>query len=61
MLMILRIKILLLLNKEQCNFSYRNSIFKSIAKGRYIIIDVTFSTIKNHPKVPEYKGVQGIF
>lgn len=50
------------LNKEQCNFSYRNSIFKTgEQKGRYIIIDITLMLSKNHPKVPEYKGVQEYF
>lgn len=34
---------------EDCNFGYRNSIFKNELKGKYIIINVTFKlTKKNH-------------
>lgn len=35
--------------KEDCNFGYRNSIFKNKAKGKYIITSVMFRlTKKNH-------------
>jgi len=29
------------LNKDQCNFGYRESIFKQVAKGRYFVTSVT--------------------
>ena len=35
--------------KDDCNFGYRNSVFKEEAKGHYIIINVTFKLKKkNH-------------
>ena len=34
--------------KEECNFGYRNSVFKNKLKGKYIIINVTFKLTKNH-------------
>ncbi|SDS61631.1 UDP-N-acetylmuramate dehydrogenase [Gramella sp. MAR_2010_147] len=33
---------------EDCNFSYRNSIFKNQLKGQYIITSVKFRLTKNH-------------
>ncbi len=33
--------------KEDCDFGYRNSIFKNKAKGKYIIISVRFRLTKN--------------
>ena len=32
---------------EDCNFGYRNSIFKNEAKGKYVIISVVFKLTKN--------------
>jgi UDP-N-acetylmuramate dehydrogenase len=37
-------------NKE-CNFGYRNSIFKNELKGKYIITNVTFKLTKNNHKI----------
>lgn len=35
--------------KEECNFGYRNSVFKNDLKGKYIITNVTFKLSKrNH-------------
>ena len=36
---------------SQCNFDYRNSIFKQEAKGQYIIINVTFKLTKQNHKL----------
>lgn len=35
-------------HKEECNFGYRNSIFKNELKGKYIIVSVTFKLSKNN-------------
>jgi UDP-N-acetylmuramate dehydrogenase len=37
-------------NKE-CNFGYRNSVFKNELKGKYIITNVTFKLTKNNHKI----------
>lgn len=34
--------------KKQCNFGYRNSIFKEDEKGKYVIVNVTFQLTKNN-------------
>ncbi len=34
-------------SNTECNFGYRNSIFKNIAKGKYIITSVSFKLTKN--------------
>ncbi len=34
-------------NNEQCNFGYRDSIFKKELKGKYVITEVTFVLSKN--------------
>jgi len=35
-------------SKDDCNFDYRNSIFKNEAKGKYIITSVSFELTKQH-------------
>lgn len=36
------------LSLEDCKFGYRDSIFKTSAKGKYVIVEVTFKlTTKN--------------
>lgn len=43
---------------EQCKFGYRDSIFKTSAKGKYIILVVTFKlTTKNHHIKTEYGAI----
>ena len=34
-------------SNEECNFGYRNSIFKNVAKGKYILTSVSFKLTKN--------------
>ncbi len=49
------------LTNEQCQFSYRNSIFRDTEKGRYVIVSVTFTLSKNTPQPPFYEAVQTYF
>jgi len=45
--------------KEACNFGYRESVFKNIFKGKYIIINVTFKLAKNnHQLNTSYGAIQ---
>ena len=41
----------------QCEFGYRDSMFKHEAKGRYIITEITFLLSLEAPDVPQYQGV----
>ncbi|PID33072.1 UDP-N-acetylenolpyruvoylglucosamine reductase [Candidatus Saccharibacteria bacterium] len=43
---------------EDCKFSYRNSIFRDGAKGRYCILSVTFRLHHTTPKPPFYTALQ---
>lgn len=46
-------------NKEECGFGYRDSIFKGEAKGKYVILDVTFKlSRKNHQIKTEYGAIK---
>lgn len=44
----------------QCDFGYRESIFKK-NKDRYIIISITLKLSTNIPTIPQYKDVQEYF
>ena len=46
---------------SECNFSYRNSIFKSEFKNKYIITSIKFKLSKSAPKMPSYEPVQKYF
>src|SRR5690554_5121361 len=47
--------------KEECDFGYRNSIFKNEEKGNYIITSVTFRLTKGvHAKNISYGDIQKI-
>jgi UDP-N-acetylmuramate dehydrogenase len=45
------------LTNEQCGFSYRNSIFKSGEKNRYLITSITLELSKSNTLVPYYDAV----
>lgn len=46
-------------SKAECNFGYRNSIFKNEAKGKYIITSVVFNLTKqNHAYKTSYGAIQ---
>lgn len=51
-------KTLKIFNKEDCQFGYRHSIFKSTLKGQYIICDVTFELNKIHKFNTSYGAVE---
>lgn len=46
------------LTKEDCQFTYRHSIFKNPKKRRYIITSVTLRLLKEMPKPPFYDSLQ---
>jgi UDP-N-acetylmuramate dehydrogenase len=43
---------------DDCGFSYRNSIFRSTAAGRYIITRVTLTLNKKRPEPPFYEALE---
>jgi len=40
-----------------CQFAYRDSYFKSIARGRYLIVSVTFRLLKKPQWITHYAGI----
>jgi len=46
------------LQSADCGFSYRNSIFRGEASGRYVITSITLRLYKNAPQPPFYPAVQ---
>lgn len=49
------------LTAADCKFSYRDSIFRSEQKGRFIITSLTLKLSKNLPTPPFYQGVEAYF
>ena len=47
-------------SKEECQFGYRNSIFKQAAKGQYIILSVTFQLSKTFNPKTSYGAIQRV-
>jgi UDP-N-acetylmuramate dehydrogenase len=46
-------------NREQCQFGYRDSVFKQEEKGKYVIVEVSFTlTRKNHQLKTSYGAIQ---
>lgn len=43
---------------EQCEFSYRHSIFRGSESGRYIITSITLKLYKSQPIPPFYESLQ---
>lgn len=46
------------LSWEDCGFSYRHSIFRGSAEGRYVILTVTLKLYKKAPEPPFYEALQ---
>lgn len=49
------------LQNEECEFSYRHSIFRSNQMGRYIITSITLKLSKSLPAPPFYDSLQAYF
>lgn len=49
------------ISNSDCNFKYRDSIFKGEEKGRYLITGVIYRLSKKEPKVPEYGDTLNYF
>lgn len=45
-------------SNKDCQFGYRNSVFKNKLKGKFIIESVLFKLSKNLPKTPSYPMVE---
>lgn len=50
-----------MLSNADCGFDYRNSVFKSSQKGRYIITSIEMQLSKQPAKIPPYKDVIDYF
>lgn len=49
------------LSNSDCNFTYRNSIFKGEARGKYVITSIVLRLPKTRPNIPNYPGVKKYF
>ncbi len=46
------------LQRDDCGFAYRDSIFRSKSLGRYVITSITIKLSKNQPSPPFYDSLQ---
>ena len=46
------------LQKNDCDFKYRHSIFRGSQQGRYVITSITLQLSKNQPAAPFYDSLQ---
>jgi len=46
------------LQKNDCSFTYRDSIFRGNSFGRYVITSITIKLSKNQPQPPFYESLQ---
>ncbi len=46
------------ISADECDFSYRNSIFRDKEKGRYCILNIALRLNKSEPKPPYYASLQ---
>ena len=49
------------LQNADCGFSYRHSIFRGDAAGRYVIVSITIKLYKTAPQPPFYKAIEDYF
>lgn len=49
------------LQNADCGFSYRHSIFRGHAMGRYVITSITLQLYKSAPQPPFYKAIEDYF
>ena len=50
----------IIINKEECQFGYRDSLFKR-QPSRFIIASITLKLSRKKPKIPEYEDVERYF
>lgn len=49
------------LSASDCDFSYRHSIFRGGAEGKYVIVSITLKLYKSTPQPPFYDSLQRYF
>ncbi len=49
------------LSSDECKFTYRDSIFRTEARGRYVITSITLQLYKSSPEPPFYDALQKYF
>lgn len=49
------------LSNAECEFGYRDSIFKHGEKNRYVVASITLRLSKSPPRMSEYPGVKSYF